>query len=143
MSQESNNQYQDFLNWKELGIWEEAKQSHTILTASNPLCGDQISLHCIVANAKIEIESMNGESCSVCMASSGILFSRREKWDLSSLNRYQGFIENFLHDNRSFESFNTEEIQFWMLMKQNPGRHRCAFLPFQALRKGFLKEEKA
>lgn len=140
MSQESNNQYQDFLNWKELGIWGDVDPTQKVLTASNPLCGDQISLHCIVSNAQIEIQSMNGESCSVCSASAGILFHRKEKWDQSKLNLYQGDIEDFLNDNHSLEGFNTDEIHFWMLMKHHPGRHRCALLPFQALRKGFLKE---
>ena len=137
MSQESSRQIQFFIQWKELGNWQESLPEKNTFTAHNPLCGDLISLHCLPENQSYEVVAMHGEACSVCMASAAILYNRREKWNLESLNSYEASLEEFLNDNGKLEGYPLEEINFWEIMKSNPGRHRCAFLPFHALKKAF------
>jgi len=137
VSQENKNLYETFLEWKALGVWSEPKTKDIIYKVHNPLCGDEISLHCQIENDKLTIASMKGEACSVCLASSGILFSKRMRWKEEEFRNYKISIENFLNDNQPEESLDLKEKEFWTLMKEHPGRHRCAFLPFQALEKGF------
>jgi len=137
VSQESNSQIQDFLDWKDLGKWEEPHAYYKTYTAHNPLCGDQISLHCSRFEDQIKIESLQGEACSVCLASAGILYDHKRNWNLESLNSYLVELENFLNDSEPLFTTSSAQKKFWNVMKVNPGRHRCAFLPFQALKKAF------
>jgi NifU-like protein involved in Fe-S cluster formation len=134
--QESKDHIQNFLNWKDLGNWSLSSQAEKTLVAHNPLCGDQITLYCNTNELGLKIVSMTSEACSVCLASAGILYGKGSEWNLKSLISYQTQIEDFLNGNGNLLNLGLDEINFWNTMKSNPGRHRCAFLPYVALKKG-------
>jgi nitrogen fixation NifU-like protein len=137
VSQESSISFQDFLKWKELGNWSPAETNVSSLRAKNPLCGDEIILNIERQESGIRIISLDGEACSVCLASAALLYCRGEIWDSVRLKEVQSRIGKFWESEIGLPDFTVDEVIFLKTMKNHPGRHRCAVLPYVALAKGF------
>lgn len=137
MSQESSTSIQDFLKWKELGKWSPSETNASSLRAKNPLCGDEIILNIERQDSCIRIISLDGEACSVCLASAAFLYRRGEIWDSTRLMEVQSQIGKFWESEIGLSDFTLDEVIFFKTMKNHPGRHRCAMLPYVALAKGF------
>ncbi|GEM_PF-2132785 len=135
VSQKSKEQIEKFLYWKELGNWETSPSEKQIVSLKNPLCGDEIHLALNQTDEGIQIVSLNGEACSVCLAAAGLLYSKKHKWKEDSLILYENQIKNYLDGKNELMTFPLDEVEFWEIMKLHPGRHRCAFLPLLALKK--------
>ncbi|WP_108973260.1 iron-sulfur cluster assembly scaffold protein [Leptospira ryugenii] len=135
MSQENKSDIELFLHWKGLGKWSHKPESQFTISVHNPLCGDELHLDFSQVEGGFLIESMSGESCSVCQASSGLLFHKKLVWSKEEAERqksvYSEYLEGLLND------IPLDEKPFWDILKTKPGRHRCALLPYQALIKFF------
>lgn len=133
MSQESN-LYQQFLDWKHLGKWSRPNGEHLTARAHNPLCGDEIVIYFERdSEGKIRILGIGGESCSVCEASAGLLFSRNRNFFKSEVEKEIEKFMNYVENEVDLDFFNEAENKFWNLIKKTPNRLRCATLPFKAL----------
>ncbi len=133
MSQESN-LYKQFIDWKNLGNWSEPLGNHYTSKAQNPLCGDEIVFYFERdSDSRIRVLGLGGESCSVCEASAGLLFHRKQNFFKVEVEKEIDKFLNYLETEVDIEFFNEAEKEFWNLIKKTPNRLRCATLPFKAL----------
>ncbi|PJZ86191.1 iron-sulfur cluster assembly scaffold protein [Leptospira harrisiae] len=134
MSQESK--FKDFLRWKSYGLWEKPSVPYQTLKGLNPLCGDEIYIYYnIEKNHSIQILGLGGESCSICSAAAGFLFKNKSKLDP---NQFQSYLQNrkkFLDGEDSCLIEDKEELSFFSVLRNHPGRYRCGLLPWQTLLK--------
>ncbi|TGN08133.1 iron-sulfur cluster assembly scaffold protein [Leptospira ilyithenensis] len=126
-----------FLGWKTSGNWTLPATYDSILNAKNSMCGDECNLYIERKENQIRILSLGGESCSICQASMGILFSNQTLWSKDFFLNQLEIRKNALEDETLSKRIPVDERRFWELILTYPNRHRCALLPWVALGKGF------
>ncbi|TGL90325.1 iron-sulfur cluster assembly scaffold protein [Leptospira congkakensis] len=138
MSQESN--FEDFLKWKSYGLWEKPSEKHRTAKGLNPLCGDEILIYYrLDENHSIQLLGLGGESCSICSAAAGFLFKNKTNLDRTKFQSYLTDRKNILEEQDSCLIQDEEELSFFRILRNHPGRYRCGLLPWQTLVK--LSEE--
>ncbi|TGK79747.1 iron-sulfur cluster assembly scaffold protein [Leptospira bourretii] len=132
MSQESK--FEDFLRWKSFGLWEKPSVPYQTLKGLNPLCGDEIYIYYQEKeDHNFQILGLGGESCSICSAAAGLLFRKKEGLTPDQFQSYLLDRKNFLDGEDSCLIGDEEEISFWKVLRNHPGRYRCGLLPWQTL----------
>ena len=93
---------------------------------SNPLCGDEVTIHVRVRDGIIEDAKFEGKGCSISMASTDLLLSRIKGKS----------VEEAL-------SLRKEDILDMLGMELGPVRLKCALLPLKVLKLTLLKGHKS
>ena len=91
---------------------------------SNPLCGDEITIHLRVRDGLIEDAKFEGKGCSISMASADILLSRVKGKSVQEAL-----------------SLTKEDILEMLGIELGPVRLKCALLPLKVLKLTLLKGE--
>ncbi|WP_411822844.1 iron-sulfur cluster assembly scaffold protein [Leptospira sp. 'Mane'] len=126
-----------FLDWKTSGNWVFPANYDSVLNAKNSMCGDECDLYIKREDNQIRILALGGESCSICQASMGILFSRQTLWSKDFFLNQLEIRKKCLNELKVSDQIPVDESRFLELLFTYPNRHRCALLPWVALGKGF------
>lgn len=100
-------------------------------TADNPLCGDVVTLHLVIAGGAIRAASFEARGCSLSRAAASILTTRLRDLDRAATQALAAAFEAFLHD--AVETAALGELTAFAGVRQFPSRRACATLPFRAL----------
>ena len=109
------------------------KNAHCSATASNPLCGDRISVELELAGDVIKSMAYQVRGCLLCKASSSILAERASGLELDELKKLRSELEGALNaSNDVAESF-PEGFRLFFPVRLHKSRHSCVMLPFEAV----------
>ncbi len=102
------------------------------------MCGDETELFVSQdRNLSLQILGLKGEACSICQASAGILYAKKHLWTEDFVRSEWELRQKYLETGIGSEEIPDSEREFWEIVLHYPGRHRCALLPYVALKKGF------
>ena len=109
------------------------KNAHCKATASNPLCGDRISVELELAGEVIKSMAYQVRGCLLCKASSSILAERASGMGFDELknmsSRLDGALKALSDDPESFP----EGYGLFFPVRLHKSRHSCVMLPFEAV----------
>jgi nitrogen fixation protein NifU and related proteins len=109
------------------------KKAHCKATASNPLCGDRISVELELAGEVIKSMAYQVRGCLLCKASSSILAERASGLGFDELKnmslKLDGALRALTDDPESFP----EGFGLFFPVRLHKSRHSCVMLPFEAV----------
>jgi nitrogen fixation NifU-like protein len=109
------------------------KNANCKATASNPLCGDRISVELELAGDVIKSMACQVRGCLLCKASGSILAERVSGLGIDEVkgicSRLEGALKASDDDPESFP----EGYSMFFPVRLHKSRHSCVLLPFQAV----------
>jgi nitrogen fixation NifU-like protein len=100
-------------------------------SASNPICGDQVSVHLQAAGGTVCQLTFEGHLCAVSLASASMMSEAVRNKTLSEIARARGAFEAMMRGN---DSVSLGELDALRGIRRYRVRVRCALLPWEALR---------
>ena len=100
-------------------------------SASNPLCGDEVTVYLKADDSAVSAVSFQGHLCAVALASASIM---SEAVKNKALDQVEEMREAFEAMMRGRESASLGELDALRSVRKYRVRVRCALLPWEALR---------
>jgi nitrogen fixation NifU-like protein len=100
-------------------------------SASNPLCGDQISVHLQTAGGTIRHVTFEGHLCAVSLASASMMSEAVRDKSLAETVQARNAFEAMMKGN---DAVSLGELDALRGIRRYRVRVRCALLPWEALR---------
>lgn len=101
-------------------------------SASNPLCGDQVSVHLQAAGGTVRQVTFEGHLCAVSLASASMMSEAVRDKSLSEIVSARDAFEAMMKGN---DAVSLGELDALRNIRRYRVRVRCALLPWEALRK--------
>jgi nitrogen fixation NifU-like protein len=101
------------------------------VSASNPLCGDQISVHLQTAGGTIRQVTFEGHLCAVSLASASMMSEAVRDKSLAETAQARNAFEAMMKGN---DAVSLGELDALRGIRRYRVRVRCALLPWEALR---------
>ncbi len=101
------------------------------VSASNPLCGDQISVHLQTAGGTIRQVTFEGHLCAVSLASASMMSEAVRNKSLAETAQARNAFEAMMKGN---DAVSLGELDALRGIRRYRVRVRCALLPWEALR---------
>ncbi len=101
-------------------------------SASNPLCGDEVSVYLKADGAAVSAVTFQGHLCAVAMASASMMSEAVKNKTLDEVAEIGEAFEAMM---RGRESISLGELDALRSVRKYRVRVRCALLPWEALRK--------
>jgi nitrogen fixation NifU-like protein len=101
------------------------------VSASNPLCGDQISVHLQTAGGTIRQVTFEGHLCAVSLASASMMSEAVRDKSLAETAQARNAFEAMMKGN---DAVSLGELDALRGIRRYRVRVRCALLPWDALR---------
>jgi nitrogen fixation protein NifU and related proteins len=119
-------------------------------TGYNPVCGDQIIMHCLFEpkHKRISKLSFEGEGCSICMASASILVERAQNIEIEiGLQLIESFREKMQGKEQvvglpADDDLHDDLVALYGI-KRFPVRIKCALLAWTTLKNAIDKASEA
>lgn len=103
----------------------------------NPLCGDQITVYCLLEGEKLVDLSFTGKGCAICTASASIMTQTlKSKQIAKAQNMFERFHKMLLGEGGEDE---LGKLSVFAGVHKYPARVKCATLPWHTLQSS-LKE---
>jgi nitrogen fixation NifU-like protein len=102
-------------------------------TASNPLCGDQITVELRMEDRIIRSMAVQVRGCILCKASSFHLAEFAEGLTLDRIKMIRHDLENMLKSADSLPPELPEAIRMFLPVRPHKSRHACVLLPYDAV----------
>ena len=102
-------------------------------TASNPLCGDRISVELELAGNIIISMAYQVRGCLLCKASSSMLAERVSGMGFDELKAVSSVLEDALKSSRDEPESFPEGYRLFFPVRLHKSRHSCVMLPFEAV----------
>ncbi len=98
----------------------------------NPLCGDQVTVFCSVADERIADLSFTGKGCAICTASASMMTqSLKNKSLAEARNLFETFHQ--VVTGEAAEQGNLGKLTVFAGVRKYPMRVKCATLPWHTL----------
>lgn len=98
----------------------------------NPLCGDQVTIFCQVADERIDDVSFIGKGCAICTASASMMTqSLKHKSVAEARQLFEIFHQVVTGDTTSVDSLG--KLTVFAGVRKYPMRVKCATLPWHTL----------
>jgi len=111
-----------------VGYQVAVNATHTA-EGSNPLCGDHVTLHLEVAQARVLAAAFSGESCAICMASASLLCEHLPGRPIADVAVLAGGFANAIAG--AGDAACPAFLQPMLGVRQYPARLQCALLPWR------------
>jgi len=102
-------------------------------TASNPLCGDQITVELRMEDGVIQSMAVQVRGCVLCKASSSLLAELAEGLTLDKIKMIRHDLENLLRSADDFPPGLPEGLSMFLPVRAHKSRHSCVLLPYDAV----------
>jgi len=133
----SENIYHDqIIEWsKRTDHIASLKNFHCKATASNPLCGDRISVEMELNGDVIKSMAYQVKGCVLCKASSAVLAERARGLRFDDLNVIYSELDKALKSSADNPDSFPEGYRLFFPVRSHKSRHSCVLLPFNAVDK--------
>jgi nitrogen fixation protein NifU and related proteins len=112
---------------------------HGRAVASNPLCGDRITVELQMDEETIRAVSCQVKGCILCKASSAILAELAEGRTIQELRKIGADIEGALRSSMDEQGAFPEGYRLFSPVRPHKSRHACVMLPFDAFTQAILE----
>lgn len=131
----SENIYKDqIIAWsKKIDHIIKLEHAHCRATASNPLCGDKISVELEIDGDVVKAMSCQIKGCLLCKASGSILAERARGLRFDEIRKVSSDLENALKSSDSNPESFPEDYRIFFPVHSHKSRHLCVLLPFNAV----------
>ena len=102
-------------------------------TASNPLCGDQITVELRMEDGVIQSMAVQVRGCVLCKASSSLLAELAESLTLDKIKMIRHDLESLLRSADDFPPGFPEGLSMFLPVRAHKSRHSCVLLPYDAV----------
>jgi nitrogen fixation protein NifU and related proteins len=102
-------------------------------TASNPLCGDRISVELQLDGDIIKSIACHVRGCLLCKASSSILAEQAKGLSFDGLITLYSDVVNALNSSTDAPESFPEGYRLFFPVRSHKSRHSCVMLPFDAV----------
>lgn len=122
----------NYQNPKNRGLVDDS--TYITLNTNNESCIDNLDIQYKIKDGIIEDIHFDGEACAISTSATSImiqsLIGKNKNEALEILNQY----ENMLNE-KEYDSDVLGELNVYDEIYKQPNRKKCAFLPFESLRK--------
>ena len=122
----------NYQNPKNRGLVDDS--TYITLNTNNESCIDNLDIQYKIKDGIIEDIHFDGEACAISTSATSImiqsLIGKNKNEALEILNQY----ENMLNE-KEYDSDALGELNVYDEIYKQPNRKKCAFLPFESLRK--------
>jgi nitrogen fixation NifU-like protein len=127
--------YQDqIIEWsKKTDHVARLENAHCKATASNPLCGDRISVELELSGEFIKSMAYQVKGCLLCKASSSILAERAGGLGFGELTKMISELDGALKSSKDDTESFPEGYRLFYPVRFHKSRHSCVLLPFEAV----------
>ena len=102
-------------------------------TASNPLCGDQVTVELRMEDRIIRSMAVEVRGCILCKASGCHLAEFAEGLTLDKIKMIRHDLENTLKSADGFPPELPEGLRMFLPVRPHKSRHACVLLPYDAV----------
>jgi len=102
-------------------------------TASNPLCGDQVTVELRMKDRIIQSISVQVRGCILCKASSYYLAELAKGLTIEKIKLIRHDLENILKSADDFPPELPEGLRMFSPVRSHKSRHACVLLPYDAV----------
>ena len=102
-------------------------------TASNPLCGDQVTVELRMEDGFIQSMAVQVRGCVLCKASSCLLTEFAEGLTLDKIKMIRHDLENTLKSADGLPPELPEGLSMFLPVRSHKSRHSCVLLPYDAV----------
>jgi nitrogen fixation NifU-like protein len=102
-------------------------------TASNPLCGDQITVELAMEDRIIKSMAVQVRGCVLCKASGCYLAKLAKGLTLDKIKMIRHDLENILKSADDFPPELPEGLRMFLPVRYHKSRHSCVLLPYDAV----------
>lgn len=127
--------------------WAQADHGHGRLAApdaearlDNPLCGDRVQVGVRLEQGRIVDLAQETRGCLLCRAAASLLGQRGPGLDADEVAGVEAALEGLLSAGMEPPA-GWSELAMFAPAREHPSRHKCALLPFRALRKALAAAE--
>jgi nitrogen fixation protein NifU and related proteins len=106
---------------------------HCRATASNPLCGDRVSVELELNGDVIKFMACRVKGCLLCKASSSILAERIRGLRVDELEIMRSDLDGALKSSTDDPQSFPEEYCMFFPVRSHKSRHSCVLLPLEAV----------
>jgi nitrogen fixation NifU-like protein len=103
-------------------------------TVDNPLCGDEVTVEVALRDGRVAALAHRVRGCLLCRAAAAVLGSAAPGASLAELARAGDELAALLRDGAPAPAGAFAALAAFTPVRAVPSRHRCALLPFEALR---------
>ena len=108
--------------------------SYITLNTNNESCIDDLDIQYKISNGIIEDIHFDGDACAISTSATSIminsLIGKNKEEAIKLLNEYQNML-----DEKEYDSEVLGELNVYDEIYKQPNRRKCAFLPFESLKK--------
>lgn len=101
--------------------------------ASNPLCGDQVTVELRLEDGIIQSIAIQVCGCLLCKASTSFLAEFAEGLALDNIKMIRHNLENLLKSADDFPPELPEDLRMFLPVRYHKSRHFCVLLPYDAV----------
>ncbi len=109
------------------------KNANCRATASNPLCGDRISVELVLDGDVIKSMAFQVRGCMLCKASGSILAERVRGLGFDDVKKICSELEGALKALNDDPGSFPEGYRLFFPVRLHKSRHSCVLLPFEAV----------
>jgi len=133
----NENIYQDrIIEWsKRTDHVAVLEKIHCSATASNPLCGDKISVEMELDGDLIKSIAYQVKGCVLCKASSAVFAEQARGWRFDYFNEISSILDGALRSSADAPAAFPEGFSMFSPVRLHKSRHSCVLLPFKAAEK--------
>ncbi|MHB1303236.1 MAG: Fe-S cluster assembly sulfur transfer protein SufU [Acidiphilium sp.] len=106
----------------------------------NPMCGDRVHLRIRQAAGKLTAARHETRGCAICIAAADLMSDAVTGKDRSAIDEMADAFETMITSGRQPEREDFAELRALVGVHDYRSRHRCATLPWQALRAALGKQ---
>ena len=106
-------------------------------TASNPLCGDQVTVELRIEDRIVQSMAVQVRGCVLCKASSFYLAELAKDLTLDKIKMIRHNLENTLKSADDFPPQLPEGLRMFLPVRYHKSRHSCVLLPYDAVINAF------
>ena len=112
----------------------------------NPLCGDEVHLGLQLKNGKIEKVHIEGQGCSISVASGSMLADILKGKTLDEAKALSKYLKDMMHgknkDKTNGKSIDVGDLEALEGVKKFPVRIKCALLPWTTFEEALVGHER-
>jgi nitrogen fixation NifU-like protein len=102
-------------------------------TASNPLCGDQVTVELKMKGKIIQSIAVQARGCVLCKASSYRLAESVKGLTLDNINKERHELDVMLRTPVNYPADFPESLRLFSPVRSHKSRHSCVLLPYDAV----------
>jgi nitrogen fixation NifU-like protein len=99
----------------------------------NPLCGDEVSVECLVSDGRIADVAFDGHACSVSQASASMMTQAVRGHSSATVVALADAFAARLRGDRPRDAVSLGDLEGLLPVARFPARITCALLPWKAL----------